>query len=338
MVKIANIANYNGQQIREAVLEDATQSIRIMSFGAATRDWRVQAQGRAVPVVLGFPKFEDYPEHSRSFGIIAGRVANRTAFGRFTLDGVAHNLTINNTPHHLHGGIGGFGKRNWELEADTSQEAIRLRYESAEGEEGYSGALSLEIIVKLQDGVLRYDMQADANQTTPVNLAQHNYYNLNGLGDVRDHQLWIAAHHYTPVDKTLIPTGEILPVAGTRLDFTKTTAVGQNDPGRAGIDLNLVLDPDRDVSGSAARLVSKETGLALNMTTNQPGLQLFNAPAMEIAVPGHDGETYGRFSGLCLEPQHFPNFLNEPSWAQSFAEPGNPYRQSLAVEIKETGD
>ncbi len=335
MVKVTPIATFDGQEIREAVLEDANQAVHLMSFGAATRDWRVEANGTPVPIVLGFPRFEDYPEHSRSFGIIAGRVANRTAFGRFEMRGKAHQLTINNGAHHLHGGVAGFGKRNWALEADSLGNAVELSYRAEDGEEGYPGALDVRVVVSLKDGVLRYEMTAEADQMTPVNLAQHNYYNLSGQGDVRGHLLEIKAPEYSPVDDGLIPLGAHQPVDGTRFDFLEARAVGTNDPERLGVDHNLVLDPVRKLDEPTARLISPDTGIMLEVVTDQPGIQMFNAPLLDVAVPGHERVNYGAFGGLCLEAQHFPNYLNQPDWPQSFAEPGKPYRQVLELKVSQ---
>ena len=337
MVTIANIARFEGADIREVVLEDALQSVRIMSYGAVTRDWRVTQGGRDIPVVLGFENFPDYPRHSRSFGIIAGRVANRTAFGRFSIGDRKYQLSTGASRHHLHGGALGFGRRNWTMEPDTKANAVRLTYLSEHDEEGYPGNLDVEVVITLADGELRYEMYASADRRTPVNLAQHNYYNLNGHGDVCDHQLRITASRYTPVDESLIPTGEILPVAGRRLDFRRFSGVTANDPGLSGIDHNLVLDADRNPEEPAAVLRSSETELELSLFTDQPGIQVFNAPQMAIPAFGHDRELYGRFAGLCLEPQHFPNYLNEPGWPQSFAEPDAPYRQSLRLRIAKQG-
>lgn len=333
MVKVTKLARFEGQEILEAELQDETQNLRIMSYGAVTRDWRVSQNGRDIPIVLGFPEFADYPVHSRSFGIIAGRVANRTALGRFSLEGKAHQLSINNGPHHLHGGVGGFGRRNWEMEADSASNAVRLSYVSADGEEGYPGRLEVSVVVALFDGVVTFEMEAVSDRATPVNLAQHNYYNLNGQGDVLGHLLEIDAPKYMPVDETLIPVGDLLPVTGTRFDFVKERQVGERDPGRFGMDNNLVLREGRDLNAPVARVRSEESGLELAMTTDQPGLQLFNAPRMEIAVAGHDGAAYGNFAGLCLEPQHFPDYLNQPSWPQSFASPDAPYRQALKLSV-----
>ncbi|MEO1550658.1 MAG: aldose epimerase family protein [Pseudomonadota bacterium] len=328
---IRQIGTHQGKPVLEAVLHSDSAQVSVLNYGCVIRDWRVQAQDRTVPVVLGFERFEAYPEHSKSFGIIAGRVANRTAFGRFTLEGKAYQLACNNGAHHLHGGTVGLGRRLWEMERDGAD--VVLRYASPDGEDGYPGAVAFEVRMGLHGHQLEMEITGRPDRPTPINLAQHNYYNLDGAGDVRGHLLQIAASQYTPVDEGLIPTGERRPVAGTPLDFRALTPVGQNDPLREGIDLNLVLDPTRDRHAPSALLRSEASGLCLKLWTDEPGLQLFTAPKMDIPVPGLDGVHYGPFAGLCLEAQHFPDSLNRPEWPHIVATPDAPYHQRLVVEI-----
>lgn len=322
---------FEGQDVYKAVLEDGDVSVSLLNYGAVTQKWSALTNGVQRSFVLGFEKFEDYPEHSKSFGIIAGRVANRTAFGRFTLDGQTFQLPINNGVNHCHGGNRGFGRRIWNMEPDGSK-AVRLNYHSPDGEEGYPGAIDVSIVVSLSNHAVTYDMTATPDRVTPVNLAQHSYYNLGG-DNVLDHKLWLAASQYTPVDDGLIPTGEIVPVAGTHLDFTNTAGIGEIDPDRKGIDLNLVLDETRDTSQPAA-IMSSPDGPTLKLWTDQPGIQVYNAPLMNVAVTGHEGKHYGHFAGLCLEPQKFPDALNKPHFPSMLCSPDQPYRQKLTVEIK----
>ncbi len=337
MTRIRDIAEHEGHPVREAVLESDRARVAVMSYGAAIRDWRVPApDGREVPCVLGFPDFAPYPEHSRAFGIIAGRVANRTARGRFTLDGVTHELPVNNGPNHLHGGPQGLGKRLWDMESDGAQ-AVILSYRSPDGEMGYPGRVTFRVRISLDAARLTWEMSGDPDRPTPINLAQHNYYNLDGAGDVLEQRLWLAASRYTPVDDTQIPTGAIESVAGTPLDFRQPARIGKVDPDRQGADHNLVLDVDRDRMQPAARLASDRSGLALRMWTDQPGVQLFTARPLDVAVPGHDGARYGAFAGVCLEAQHFPDSLNRPDFPSIIATPEAPYRQRLTVEIAPGG-
>ena len=325
------VGHYQGREVREAVLESAHARIAILNYGCVIRDWRVDADGRAVPCVLGFEDFEPYPAHSKSFSIIAGRVANRTARGRFSLDGVDYQLPVNNGPNHLHGGPEGLGKRVWEMEADEG--SVTLAYHSPDGEMGYPGAVEFRVTFRLEGTRLTCEMTGRPDRPTPINLAQHNYYNLNGHGDILGHVLEVDAEAYTPVDDTQIPTGIIAPVDGTVLDFRRPTRIGDADPERIGADHNLVLREGRDISTPAAVLRSEETGLRLTVRTDQPGVQLFTAKPMEIAVPGHDGAAYGPYGGVCLEAQHFPDSLNRPDWPSIIATPERPYTQWLEMDI-----
>ncbi len=326
------IGTHQGQPVVEAVLESADARIAIMNYGCVIRDWRVEAQGRAIPCVLGFDSFDPYPEHSKSFGIIAGRVANRTALGRFTLDGQTYQLPINNGPNHLHGGPTGLGKRLWQIDQDDT--TVTLRYHSPDGEMDYPGAVAFEVTFRLDGPALTCDMRAVPDRPTPVNLAQHNYYNLKGQGDIRDHVLQIAASRYTPVDDTQIPTGVIAPVEGTHLDYRAPCRIADRDPDRIGADHNLALDDGRGADTPAATARCDETGLGLRIFTDQPGIQLFDAHPMQITVPGHDGEIYGPYGGLCLEAQHFPDSLNNPDWPSIICTPDAPYAQRLVMDIR----
>ncbi len=327
---IKNFGRHEGKDVLKATLSDGDVSLSILNYGAVTQDWRVPVNGQPTSVVLGFETFEDYPKHSRSFGIIAGRVANRTALGRFSLDGKTYQLPTNNGENHLHGGNLGLGRRIWSMDAD-GQKAVRLNYHSPDGEEGYPGNVDFQLDISLDGSTVTYDMSARPDGPTPINLAQHSYYNL-GSADVRDHELWLAASNYTPVDEGLIPTGEIKSVADTHFDFRKPIQIGAHQNYGAGIDLNLVLDPDRDADAPAAT-VKSPAGLQLKLWTDQPGIQIFNAPQMRIAVPGLGEKQYGPFAGLCLEAQKFPDALNKPKFPSIIATPDQPYRQILKVEI-----
>ncbi|MGB0497933.1 MAG: aldose epimerase family protein [Rubricella sp.] len=326
------IGTLDGRDVVEAVLEDGDTAIHVMNYGAVIRDWRYSVDGRALPMVLGFPDFETYPEHSRAFGVIAGRVANRIAGGRFTLDGVDYTLPINNGPNHLHGGPEGLGKVLWDLETD-GQRALRLVHTSPDGHMGYPGNVRFSVEMRLGGGQLEFDMRAEADRPTPINLAQHNYYTLGATSGIRDVALFVDADRYTPVDETLIPTGEIVSVEGTRFDFRTPRSVREADPDGAVFDQNLVLREDRDVDTPAARAVNRETGIELRLWTDQPGIQLFDSAPFSFPVKGHDGITMDGWPGVCFEPQHFPDSVNRPDWPSIIYGPDRPYRQTLRIEI-----
>lgn len=333
MIQTQKFGELDGRDIVEATLRSEHAKISILNYGCVVRDWQVQVDHGSIPVVLGFDHFDQYKEHSPSFGIIAGRVANRTAKGRFQLGGKTFQLPINNGVNHLHGGLLGLGRRIWNLETDENSNTVRLTYHSPDGEEGYPAAVDFSVAFRLQGARLTCEMTGTPDAPTPINLAQHSYYNLNGTGDVRDHLIQIAASTYTPVDATQVPTGTITPVERTRFDFTRPTSFNLTDPNGVGVDHNLVLDPTRNPTEPSAVVYSKTSNLELKLWTDEPGLQIFNAPKMNIPVAGLKGARYGPFSGVCLEAQHFPDSLNRPEWPSIVCSASAPYYQKLSVEI-----
>jgi aldose 1-epimerase len=317
-----------GRAVEEVVLESTHAAVSILSLGCIVRDWRVDGRDGSLPMVLGFPRLDDYLRHSRSHGAIVGRVANRTAGSRFSLDGVEYALTPNEGAHHLHGGATGLGGRIWGMEIDSAAGCVALDYLSPDGEEGYPGTVAFRVTFRLDGPRLVCEMSGRPDRPTPVNLANHSYYNLGGGGTVQDHLLWIDAPSYTVTDAALIPTGEIRAVEGTPLDFTAEREIGD-----ARLDDNLVLREDRDSADPAARLRCPRSGMRLELRTGEPGLQVFDAFAMTIEAPGHEGRSYGPFAGLCLEAQHFPDSLHHRDWPGIVATPDEPYFQRLEVEI-----
>jgi aldose 1-epimerase len=328
-MKKRRFGRHEGRDVTVMTLESADAAVSILNYGCVLRDWRVDGEGRSLPMVLGFPNFEAYATASRSHGAIVGRIANRTRDARFTLDGRSYALTPNHGPgnrHHIHGGATGLGRRLWEMEADGG--AVRLRYLSPDGEEGYPGAVDLDVSYRLEGPRLVCEMRASPDRPTPINLAHHAYFNLGGGGTVRDHTLWVDAAEYTPLDAESIPTGEIATVEGTHLDFRSARAIEET-----GIDNNLILNPDRDRSKPSAWASCPRTGRRLRVWTDEPGLQVFNAATMTVGAPGHDGESYGPFAGLCFEAQQFPDSMNHPEWPSVVRTPEAPYFQRWVVEI-----
>lgn len=332
-MKRRRFGTLDGREVEQITLESTATAVSVLSYGCTVRDWRVDGPGGTVPVVLGFPNLGDYVEHARAHGAVAGRVANRTANGRFELEGRTYQLSRNDGPNHLHGGTVGLQRRVWDMDADAGSDSVTLSYRSPDGEEGYPGTVDFEVVYRLEGPRLVCEMSGRPDRPTPINLAQHSYYNLAGGGDVRDHVLWVAASSYTPTGGDLIPEGVIRPVTDTPLDFTEPRTLADADPDRRGLDSNVVLDPDRDRAEPAARVWCPRTDLGLRLWTDQPGLQVFDAATIDVPVPGHDGQTYGPFSGLCLEPQHFPDSLHNPEWPSIIASPEAPYVQRLVTEI-----
>lgn len=321
--------------IIEATLVSKGASVSILNYGCIIRDWRVQTADGETPVVLGLDNFDDYLDQLPSGGTICGRVGNRIGRGKFTLNGQGYQLPLNDGRNHLHGGHG-LGLRVWDMITDDATNSVTLTYHSPDGDEGYPANIDFTITLRLKGTKLTFEMHGMPDAPTPINLAQHNYYNLDGDGSVRDHVSQYAASSHTVVDDELIPTGEIASVTGTRFDFTTPASFAQTDPDRIGVDMNLVLDADRDTSQPAAVVTSPRSGLKLQLWTDEPGLQIFNAPLMDIPKMGIDGRSYGNFGGFCLEPQHYPDSVNQPDWPSTISTPDNPYYQKLVIDIAPT--
>jgi len=297
--------------------------------------------GRVDDVVLGFDTLEDYLTKSRYFGAVVGRYANRIAKGRFVLDGKTYQLAINNGPNHLHGGIKGFDKVVWHaepIERDGNVSVV-YTYASGDGEEGYPGALSVRVMYTLtaaNEIAVEYDAKTD--KPTIVNLTQHTYFNLagDGTGEILGHQLTIDADRFTPIDDTLIPTGELAPVEGTPFDFRKPMAIGARIDGNheqlrnaKGYDHDFVINrPANDPSAfvHAARLVDPTTGRTLDVSTTQPGMQFYSGNFLDGSVVGKRGRRYNHRYGLCLETQHFPDSPNHANFPSTVVRPGQPFR------------
>jgi aldose 1-epimerase len=318
----------DGRAVEEVTLESADAAVSILSYGCTVRDWRIDSPRGSLPMVLGFARLEDYLHHARSHGALCGRVANRIAGARFDLDGRTWELTPSEGRHQLHGGVRGLGKQIWDLDVDSPSGRVQLAYRSPDGEEGYPGEVRFTVTYHLDGPTLVCEMAGRPDRPTPINLANHSYYNLGGGGTVKDHLLQVDAADYTPSDAELIPTGEIRSVEGTELDFREPREIGDTE-----LDINLVLRAGRDQAKPAATLACPRTGLRLELVTDQPGLQLFDAFKMTIAAPGHDGQRYGPYAGVCLEAQHFPDSLHNPDWPSVIRSPEAPYHQRLAVRI-----
>lgn len=315
---------------------------KILNYGGIVTEIQVpDRNGKTTDVVLGFDDLQSYRERSRYYGAIVGRVANRIAKGRFTLDGKTYTLAINNGPNHLHGGLRGFDKVIWHAEPFTRPRAVglRLTYTSPDGEEGYPGNLKTACTYTLNDeNELRSDIEATTDRPTPVNLTNHTYWNLAGKGEVLDQELTIAADHYTPTDDTLIPTGEIAPVKGTPQDFTSPRPIGSRFGEIAkkppGYDHNFVLNSGGKELAFCARARDPKSGRALEVWTDQPGVQLYTANYETPITKAKRGEEYKGYCAICLETQNFPDYLNHPNFPQGILRPGEIYRHTTIWKFK----
>jgi aldose 1-epimerase len=305
--------------------------------------------GRLSDIVLGYDNLAAYVANSPYFGAIVGRYANRIARGHFTLDGTTYTLAVNNGPNSLHGGLRGFDKVVWKARPFQNQEGqgVALDYTSPDGEEGYPGTLHATVTYTLTaDNRLIVDYHATTDKATPINLSQHSYWNLagNASRDILGHVLTINADATTPVDSTLIPTGEIASVDGTPFDFRTPTAIGaridqrQNTQIRYGngYDHNWVLNrggaaPDALVF--AARVVEPTSGRTMEISTTEPGLQFYSGNFLDGTITGKGGAVYKFRYGLALETQHYPDSPNHPNFPSTILRPGQEYRSRTVFKF-----
>jgi len=318
----------------------AGMRMRVTNYGTIITELHVpDRNGKPVDVVLGRPSVQDYVERTQYFGCTAGRCANRIAKGQFTIDGKACQVTCNNGPNSLHGGAKGFDKVVWDGTAsmDQGMPKVVFTYTSKDGEEGFPGTVKATVTYTLTPlNQLLVDMSATTDAPTVVNLAHHSYWNLGGhaSGTVLDHELQLMAGDFTPVDASLITTGEIRPVEGTPLDFRAAKPIGRDigqlpatkdDPG--GYDHNWCVDGAAGTMRPAALLRSPATGIEMLISSNQPGIQFYSGNFLD-GIPGKGGATYRKHDGLCLETQAYPDSINKqgkPGWPNVVLRPGQRY-------------
>jgi aldose 1-epimerase len=320
---------------------DRGVEIKVINYGGIITALHVpDRSGEMADVVLGHDNLDDYLHRSRYFGALIGRYGNRIRRGEFTLNGVEYHLPINNGQNHLHGGMKGFDKVVWE--ADASAARLQLTYRSWDGEEGYPGNLEAVVSYQLTDAnELRIEYRAHTDRDTIVNLTNHSYFNLAGAGTVLDHQLMINADAFTPVDDTLIPTGELRPVHDTPMDFTSATAIGahihdQDEQLRiagGGYDHNFVLREGHGELRTVATLRDPNSGRALEVVTTEPGLQFYAGTWLDGSIVGKRGQAYKKYSGCCLETQHFPDSPNHPSFPSTVLKPVEEYKTTTIYKF-----
>ena len=312
----------------------------VLTYGGIIMSLKtLDRNGVADDIVLGHDSVAAYEANSPYFGSLIGRVGNRIARGMFTLDGQSYTLAKNNGPNHLHGGLKGWDKVVWKADPfqDRTGVGVRLEYTSADGEEGYPGKVTAHVVYTLTpDNTLAVDYHATTDKPTVINLTQHSYFNLAGAKatDILGHELLINADRYTPVDDGLIPTGELAPVEGTPFDFRAATPIGAriNTAGNVqlergkGYDHNYVLNRSGDGLQLAARVYEPLTGRTLEITTTEPGVQLYTGNFLDGTITGKGGRVYPHRSGFCLETQHFPDSPNKPDFPSVTLRPGGEYK------------
>jgi aldose 1-epimerase len=338
-----------GQVHRYTLTNGRGMRVRILTYGGILQSIEVpDRHGRNANVTLGFDNLADYVAKSPYFGCITGRYANRIAGGTFTLDGTPYTLPINNPPNSLHGGTVGFDKHIWAATPFVRGNDVGLvmTFTSPAGDQGYPGTLRTRVTYTLtKDNGIRMEYRATTDAATVVNLTNHAYFNLagEGSGTADDHVLYLNAKRYTPVDATLIPTGELAPVAGTPMDFTRPTAIGarirnsfeQLLIGR-GYDHNWVLDR-RDNTFTrlelAARVVEPDSGRILTIYTTEPGIQFYAGNFLDGTLVGTSGRMYRQGDGFALETQHYPDSPNQPTFPSTVLRPGHTYQTTTIYQF-----
>jgi aldose 1-epimerase len=333
----------DGAEVEIFTLKDEKLEVRVMTYGGDVISLKApDRNGKMADVVLGFDSPSGYYEnnHSKSasfFGPIVGRYANRIAHAKFSLDGKEYTLTKNNGDNSIHGGPGGFHNRIWQ--GKIIADGVELTYLSKDGEEGYPGNLSVTVRYTLTGGDLQIDYSATTDKPTVLNLTNHSYFNLSGQGNgtILQEQLKLNASRFTPVDATLIPTGELKSVAGTPFDFLQPHAVGERinaDDEQIrlghGYDHNFVIDGGGKELTQAAEVYDPASGRVLQVLTTEPGVQFYTSNFLDGSIKGKQGIAYPRNGALCLETQHFPDSPNHPDFPSTVLRPGSKFH-SLTV-------
>jgi aldose 1-epimerase len=316
-----------------------------MNYGGIIVSIRVpDRKGQVADIVLGHETLDGYIPNPPYIGAVVGRYANRIANGTFTLDGKTYTLPKNDGPNTLHGGVDKtFNKVVWEGEALKGKTGVAFSLLSKDGDDGFPGNLKVKVTYTLtNNNELLIDYEATTDKATPINLSQHSYFNLagEGTGDILNHELTLNADRFTPVDKNLIPTGELRPVKGTPLDFTTSTKVGARiDDGYDqlvlghGYDHNWVINRKGEGLTLAARVYEPTSGRVLEVSTTQPGVQFYTGNFLDGTVTGKHGHVYKRRFGLCLETQHFPDSPNHPDFPSTILKPGETFKSETVFKF-----
>jgi len=313
--------------------------VKITNYGGTiTQLWVPDKDGNLGDVALGFETLAEYENDSPYFGCLVGRYGNRIGKGKFTLDGVTYNkLAINNGENHLHGGLKGFDKVVWDAKPFENKDGVglKLHYLSRDMEEGYPGNLDVNVTYTLtNDNEIKIHYEATTDKPTVCNLTNHTYFNLAGQGypTNAENQLMLNADNFTPVDEGLITTGQILPVKGTPMDFTKLTPIGKNidvDDEQikfgGGFDHNWVLNKKGNEMSLAAKVFEPTTGRVMEVYTTEPGVQFYAGNFLDGTLTGKGGKVYLHRSAFCLETQHYPDSPNKPEFPSTILRPGEKY-------------
>jgi aldose 1-epimerase len=331
-VSVERFGAFEGNDVEQFRLVSETGvEVDIISWGVAVRDWRVPVGDTRRSVVLGFDGFDAYPTDSPSFGSLAGRVANRIAGASFEVDGVTYKTPANFMGRHtLHGGSQGLGRVVWRGETDSMNNAVRFTHVSPDGHAGFPGTVAFTATYTLVGNKLKLELHAKTDKRTPINVVQHQYFNLGTGRDILDHRYQLIAPAYTALGEDLIPTGAILPVKGTVWDFNTPRTL--RDANGHGIDYdgNLVLASGRRFDEPVAIVTAPDDSLTLKLWTDRPGLQFYNSVWSGVSA---EGKTFGKHSGFCLEDQDFPDAVHHPHFPSTIYGPDRDYVHRCDIEI-----
>jgi aldose 1-epimerase len=332
----------DGTEIEEYTLHSAKGGVaKIITYGATlTELWMPDKSGKSADVVLGFDNLEGYLGDHPFFGATVGRYGNRIAKGKFSIDGHEYSLFLNNGPNSLHGGKVGFNRKVWKAEPVKVPrgQAVRFTYISPDGQEGYPGTLMTDVTYELtDDNALKLTYHASTDKPTVVNLTNHSYFNLSGAGsgDILNEVLQLDADRYTPVDDTLIPTGELASVEGTPYDFRKATAIGARSaqvPKLGGYDNNFVLSGDSGKLREIGSLYDPASGRHMEVSTTEPGVQVYMSLGLNGSIKGVGG-AYPKYGAVCLETQHFPDSPNRSNFPSTVVRPGKDYHSETIYKF-----
>ena len=337
----------DGTKVKKFTLKNNVgMEVDVITYGGIITRWTApDKQGEFEDIVLGFDNLDQYLDGNPYFGALIGRYGNRIAGGQFSLDGETYKLATNDGDNHLHGGEKGFDKVVWNAEPKTTDEGatLELTYTSKDGEEGYPGKLDVKVTYTLtDDNALDIQYEAVTDKPTVVNLTQHSYFNLSGQlsKPVLDHNIYLNADTYLPVDGGLIPTGELRKVAGTPFDFTEPKLIGKEIEAEneqlglgLGYDHCWVLNEGKDNFRLAASAYHEKTGRFMEVYTNEPAIQFYSGNFLDGTLPAKGGGTYVKRSGFCLETQHYPDSPNQSDFPSVRLNPGEKYTSRTMYKL-----
>lgn len=335
----ASFGNADGKEVFLYTLtNDKGDQVKISTYGGVVTSWVApDKNGSWTSIVLGFDSLRGYLAKPPYFGALIGRYGNRIANGKIKIDGKEYTLSTNDGPNHLHGGNKGFDKVVWESSVQNdSIPSLSLSYLSKDGEEGYPGNLQVNVKYTLTDDELKIEYSATTDKATVLNLTNHSYFNLTGdvANTILNHRLHIDADNYTPVDSTLIPTGQIVSVKGTPFDFTTAEKIGSRiDSVKGGYDHNFVLNAKGPSLQKVATLSDDISGRKLEVFTTEPGLQFYTGNFLDGTIKTSAGKAIEKNTALCLETQHFPDSPNQPAFPSTLFSPGKTFHSETVYKL-----